>query len=276
MQRVVMVTGTSSGIGLATSIAFAGAGDTVVATMRNPDRAQGLRQAAAEAGVSLDVMALDVTSDGSVGRAFADVVDRHGQLDVLVNNAGAGMLGTLEELSIDDLQRSLDVNYLGVARTTKAALPIMRAAGHGHIVAISSVAGSVGQPFNDAYCGAKHALEGLYESLHPVAAALGVHVSIVEPGPVATPFHDSSEHVDSPDAEIARLKARYHEVVDPSLGRGQPPDEVAQVILSVADNPNPALRYQTSPFTVRLIERKMADLSGEKVIAMTSRWLEPA
>jgi NAD(P)-dependent dehydrogenase (short-subunit alcohol dehydrogenase family) len=143
-------------------------------------------------------------------------------------------------------------------------------------VAVSSVAGVVGQPFNDAYCASKHALEGLYESLHPVAAALGVHVSIVEPGPVTTPFHDASERIDSDDPEIARLKARYREVVAPGIARGQTADEVAGVIVSVADDPKPSLRYQTSRFTVRLIERKIADLSGDQVIAMTSPWLAPA
>lgn len=276
MDRVVVITGSSSGIGLATSVAFARAGDTVIATMRDPSRSVPLEAAATEAGVSVEVVPLDVTSDQSVSRAIGAVLDDYGRIDVLVNSAGMGTSATLEELSIDDLQRSLDVNYLGAARTTKAALPAMRAAGGGHLIAISSVAGAVGQPFNDAYCASKHALEGLYESLHPVAAAFGVHVCIVEPGPVATPFHNSSERIDSPDEQIARLKARYRQVVDPSQARGQPAEEVADVVLRVADDPTPTLRYQTSRFTVRLIERKIADLSGEKVIAMTSPWLAPA
>ena len=104
----------------------------------------------------------------------------------------------------------------------------------------------VGQPFNDAYSASKHALEGLYESLHPVAAAVGVHVCIVEPGPVVTPFHDSGERIDSSDEEIVRLKTRYRAVIDAAVGRGQSADEVAGVIVRVADNPNPSLRYQTS------------------------------
>jgi NAD(P)-dependent dehydrogenase (short-subunit alcohol dehydrogenase family) len=276
MDRVVVITGSSSGIGLESAIGFARSGDTVVATMRNPARSSGLEAAAAEAGVSVEIVPLDVTSDESVTGAFRHVIDEHGRVDVLVNSAGLGTLATLEELTIGDLQRSLDVNYLGVARTTKAALPVMRAAGHGHIIVVSSVAGVVGQPFNDAYCASKHAVEGLYESLNPVAAALGVHVCIVEPGPVTTPFHDSSERIDSSDAEIVRLKARYHEVVGPGVSRGQAPAEVAAVILKVADDPSPSLRYQTSRFTVRLIERKIADLSGDQITAMTSPWLAPA
>jgi NAD(P)-dependent dehydrogenase (short-subunit alcohol dehydrogenase family) len=276
MERVVLITGTSSGIGLETALAFARAGDRVVATMRDPSRASGLLKAASDAGLVVEVIPLDVTSDDSVNTAFAQVINEHGRLDVLVNNAGMGTSATLEELSIGDLQRSLEVNYLGVARMTKAALPIMRAAGNGHIIAVSSVGGVLGQPFNDAYCASKHALEGLYESLHPVAAALGVWVCIVEPGPVLSPFQDNTERIDSSDPWIARLKARYRAVMAPSLGKGQAPEQVAEVILAVADNPNPSLRYQTSSFTVRLIERKIADLSGDQVIAMTTRWLAPA
>jgi NAD(P)-dependent dehydrogenase (short-subunit alcohol dehydrogenase family) len=244
--------------------------------MRDPSRGGALATAAADAGVAVEVVTLDVTSDESVAAAIAQVVDEHGRIDVLVNNAGLGTSATLEELSMDDLQRSLDINYLGAARVTKAVLPVMRAAGHGHVIVVSSVAGVVGQPFNDAYCASKHAVEGLYESLHPVAAALGVRACIVEPGPVATPFHDRSEQINSSDPEIARLKARYKEVIAPGVSRGQPAEEVADVIVAVADQPDAPLRTQTSRFTVRLIDRKIADLSGEAIIAMTSPWIAPA
>jgi NAD(P)-dependent dehydrogenase (short-subunit alcohol dehydrogenase family) len=276
MNRIVVITGSSSGIGLATALAFARAGDTVVATMRDPSRGGALATAAADAGVAVEVVTLDVTSDESVAAAIAQVVDEHGRIDVLVNNAGLGTSATLVEPSMDDLQRSLDINYLGAARVTKAVLPVMRAAGHGHVIVVSSVAGVVGQPFNDAYCASKHAVEGLYESLHPVAAALGVRACIVEPGPVATPFHDRSEQINSSDPEIARLKARYKEVIAPGVSRGQPAEEVADVIVAVADQPDAPLRTQTSRFTVRLIDRKIADLSGEAIIAMTSPWIAPA
>src|SRR5262249_28996669 len=127
--------------------------------------------------------------------AFADIDARHGAVDVLVANAGVGALGTLEELSLDELRDAMEVNYFGVVRTTKAVLPGMRARGAGRLVAVSSVGGAFGQPFTDAYCAAKHAVEGLYESLQPVAARFGVHVSIVEPGPVATEFHRKSTRV---------------------------------------------------------------------------------
>ncbi|MET0627546.1 MAG: SDR family oxidoreductase [Acidimicrobiia bacterium] len=276
MDRVVVITGTSSGIGQATAIAFAQAGDTVVATVRNPARATELRSTADRAGVEIQVLALDVTSDESVDAAIERVLTEHGRVDVLVNNAGLGMQATLDELSIDDLQRALDVNYLGVARVTKAVLPSMHAAGAGCVIVVTSIAGALGQPFNDAYCASKHAVEGLFESMRPVEAALGVKVCIVEPGPVATPFHDSSEQIDSTDPAIMRLKANYRQMMDGTLDRAQDADGVAEVILAVADDPDASLRHQSSRFTARLLERKLADLSGEQVIAMTSPWIQPA
>ena len=223
----------------------------------------------------MEVLALDVTSDASVADALAHVMEQHGRIDVLVNNAGLAVLATLEELTMDDLQRSLDVNFMGVARTTKAALPLMRQAGRGHLIAVTSVAGAVGQPFQDAYCAAKQAVEGLYESLCPVAATFGVRVCIVEPGPVATPFNENAARFDSPDEAIAALKARYLAVMGSGGVRPQPPEDVAEVIVGVADQTDPPLRCQTSRFTTRLIERKLADITGENVIALTSPWIAP-
>ena len=219
-RRVVLVTGSSSGIGLATSLAFARAGDTVIATMRDPRRSAQLIAAANSARLAVQVRALDVTSDASVEAAFSSVVGEYGQVDVVVNNAGIGIPGTLEDLEMADIMRSLEVNFLGVARVTKAALPIMRKLGGGRIIAVSSTAGLVGTPFNDAYCAAKHALEGLFESLQPVAASLGVYVTLVEPGPTATGFYDPSKIPVSADPAIAALQVRLRRIVEPMMARG--------------------------------------------------------
>src|SRR5262249_49375463 len=112
----------------------------------------------------------------------------HGHIDVLVNNAGAGCLGSLEMVSSEDLKRTMDVNFFGVWRCIQAGMPHMRAAGSGRIITVSSVGGLIGQPFNDRYFEAKFAVEGLMESLAPVAKRMGVHLSLVEPGPVNTEF----------------------------------------------------------------------------------------
>jgi len=272
--RTVVITGSSSGIGLATAVAFAKAGDTVLATMRDPARSGALMQAAAEAGVSVEVLPLDVTIDASVASCVEEIVTRHGPIDVLINNAGAVQRGTLDDLTIDDLRTAMELNFFGVVRTTKAVLPSMQAAGAGHLIAVSSVAGVIGQPFNDAYCAAKHAVEGLYESLFPVANALGVHVSIVEPGPVKGDFTAHGTDVDEPKlAQVADLRARFDKAMTGGRDVAQTNEEVADAILAVADDPNPRLRYQTGRFVERLLGLKLADLTGERVTGLTGSWL---
>ena len=175
MTRIALVTGTSSGIGLHTALGLARAGLSVVATVRDTSRADALREAADSAGVDLDIRALDVTDADAATALIADL----GVVDVLVNNAGRGAVGTLEQLSDADLQAQLDTNYLSVARLTRLVLPGMRERGHGRIVTVTSVGGAVGQPFADAYCGAKFAVEGLMQSLAPVVAPFGIDVAIL-------------------------------------------------------------------------------------------------
>ncbi|MCI4067112.1 SDR family NAD(P)-dependent oxidoreductase, partial [Micromonospora sp. R77] len=185
----VLITGTSTGIGLETAVGAARAGWRTVATMRDVSRADALRRAADAAGVAdlLEVRRLDVTDQASVTACVADVVDAHGRLDAVVNNAGAGHVGTLEQETIDDVRAVMEVNFFGVLHVSRAALPHLRAA-RGRLVTVSSVGGVVGQPFNEAYCAAKFAVEGFMESLAPLAATVGVTVTVVEPGAVASEF----------------------------------------------------------------------------------------
>jgi NAD(P)-dependent dehydrogenase (short-subunit alcohol dehydrogenase family) len=271
----VLVTGSSSGIGLATAVAFARAGYNVVASMREPARAEPLLEASRAAGVEVDVVQLDVTDDESVARCLADLTQRYGRLDVLVNNAGTGFAGTLEELSPDDVRASMEVNFFGVVRLTKAVLPRMRAQGLGRVIAVSSIAGAFGQPFNDAYCAAKFAVEGLYESLQPVMASFGVHLSVVQPGPVAGDFRARSGGIDGRMASgpYAELWRRFLQVADAGYERPQTAEAVAEVIVEVAGAAHPKLRYQTSSSVERLVGLKLADSSGERVTAMTGGWL---
>lgn len=274
--RVVLITGCSRGIGLAAAIAFAKAGDAVVATMRNVAvRGDALRAELAAAGAEAEVLALDVTDQASVDACFADVYARHGRVDVLVNNAGLGYRGTLEELSIDDLQASLDVNFLGCARTMKAVLPAMRAARSGTIINVSSVAGSFGQPFNDAYCAAKHALEGLCESLTPVARNFGVRVVVVEPGAVIGEFaaHGAGVRDVDHDSPYASMHHAYDTMMSGAYDDAPRPAEIAAAIVAAADEPTPSPRIQVPESTARLIGVKLKDLSGERVVGITSKWL---
>jgi len=272
-DRVALVTGASSGIGLLTAVTLARRPFTVIATMRDLGRSEALVRAAEQAGVEVELAALDVTSDDSVARCTTGILQRHGRIDVVVNNAGISQTGTLEELSIADMQRVLDVNCLGVARVTKAVLPAMRAAGRGHLIAVSSIAGVFGQPFNEAYCAAKFALEGMYEALAPVAAAFGISVSLVEAGMVATGFYERSGAGLPVPGPYAELRERFARTADAASQQGQAADEVAETIAEVATEQDPRLRYQTSPEVSRLLARKLADLDGEATQRLTRRWL---
>jgi NAD(P)-dependent dehydrogenase (short-subunit alcohol dehydrogenase family) len=269
-ERVVVVTGASQGIGFETALAFARAGDRVVATSRVPQPFP----ADQVAGLALTRVALDVTDQGSVDRLASQVLEEFGRVDVLVNNAGQGFTGTTEELSIADIQRSLDVNFLGAVRMTKAFLPGMRAAGSGHLIAVSSIGGVVGQPFCDAYCAAKHALEGLYESMHPVVAPAGVRVSIIQPGPVGSDHVNRSVMLTPEDDAIAELKTRYLTMTEAAFARAQGADLVADVIVACANDPAPKLRYQTSKLVTKIVGMKLNDLDGDSITTMTAAWLQ--
>ncbi|QIM22066.1 SDR family NAD(P)-dependent oxidoreductase [Phycicoccus sp. HDW14] len=282
-QDVALVTGTSSGIGLATAVALAGAGLTVVATMRDTSRDALLREAAEQAGVELDVRTLDVT-DADASRTVVDgVLADHGSLDVLVNNAGRGAVATLEQLSDAQLQEQLDVNYLAVARMTRLVLPAMRAAGRGRVVTVTSVGGAVGQPFADAYCGAKFAVEGLMQSLAPVVARFGVTVSIVEPGAVASEFTGNVHRADGADGAdgagattddpYAGLLAAYLRRTAAAFDAAQSPQAAAAVIVEAVTTTQPRFRWQTSPQAEGFVGLSLRDLDGAGVLGATSTWL---
>lgn len=279
-SRVVVVTGASTGIGLAACVQFAAQGDRVVASMRDVARKQELEAAASRAGVELDILQLDVADDASVDRAFDEIYARHGQVDVLVGNAGIGAFGTLEEISIEFLRDVMEANFYGVVRTTKAVLPHMREVGAGRLIAVSSLAGVLGQPFTDAYCASKHAVEGLYESIHPVMKRFGLHVSIVEPGPVGTQFHARSVGLERDVHGPARafydpLWERQEAFMADGEDRKQSPEDAAAAIVAVASEPDPHLRYQTHKFATRLVGMKLADVNGDAVTSFTSKWLDP-
>ena len=275
MTDTVLVTGTSSGIGLATAVAAARAGWRVVATMRDTGRSAALREAAAAAGVTdlIDVRALDVIDPAAT--CVEDVVAEYGRLDAVINNAGAGHLGTLERESIDDVRAVFEVNFFGVLNVTKAALPHLRAA-RGRLITVTSVGGVVGQPFNEAYCGAKFAVEGFMESLAPVVAAHGVRVCVVEPGPVASEFV-ANVGFDPAQLEAAgpyapQLRA-YIERTRGAFADAQTSEDAAASIVDVLTADKPAFRVQTSPAARAFSGAKLSDLDGSVVQSLTAGWV---
>ncbi|MFJ3394835.1 SDR family oxidoreductase [Leifsonia aquatica] len=273
---VALVTGTSTGIGLETAVALARGGWDVVTTVRDVSRADRLRDAATAAGVSLDIRALDVT-DGAASTALVEqVAAERGRLDALVNNAGAAALGTAETMGIDRVRAAMEVNFFGVVQLTQAALPALRASG-GRVVTVSSVGGIIGQPFNDAYCAAKFAVEGFMESLHPVAAAQGVAVIVVEPGAVASEFvANATEGRDAALADAgpyAPQLAAYLERTAGAFAAAQQPAEVAAVIERVLTEAEPPFRVQTSDAARAFVGIKLADLDGSAVTGATAGWV---
>lgn len=263
---IAIVTGTSSGIGLSVAIHLAKAGFTVVATMRNLAKAERLRARAQEEGVSLDLRVMDVESDDSVRQCVEGVLKQYGRVDLLVNNAGVGFFGTLEQTPLEAAKKIMDVNFFGVWRTTQAVFPVMREQRSGRIINISSVTGVVALPFNDAYTAAKFAVEGLMEGLAQVALNLGIHVSLIHPGPVVTDFFTNLVPGSS---TLGGMSGPYKPLFDSFLAQSQAyfakwqtGDDIARITVDVATAAQPRLRYPTSEDVRNLMARKFADLEG--------------
>ncbi|HEX2903861.1 MAG TPA: SDR family NAD(P)-dependent oxidoreductase [Jatrophihabitans sp.] len=272
-QRVTIVTGTSSGMGLHAAIELARRGDTVVATVRDPARADRLRAAAATAGVALDIRSLDVTDEAGATTLIDAVARDHGGIDVLVNNAGRGSVGTAEQLPMSEIAAQLEVNYLGPVRLAKAVLPVMRAAGRGRILTVTSVGGVVGQPFADAYCGAKFAVEGFMQSLAPVAARVGVWVSVIEPAAVASDFVANVSRQASPGPYEQTLQA-YLSRTQAAFANAQPAAEAGAAIAAAARSTTYRFRWQTSAAASAFVGLSLADLDGSSVLGQTATWLD--
>ncbi|MFJ9817469.1 SDR family oxidoreductase [Streptomyces sp. NPDC101151] len=276
--RCVLITGTSSGIGLATAIAAARSGWRTVATLRDTARADGLRKAAADVGIELDIRQLDVTDETSVAAAVDGVIADYGRLDAVVNNAGAGHLGTLENDSVADVRQVMEVNFFGVLNVSRAALPHLRAT-CGRLVTVTSVGGVIGQPFNEAYCAAKFAVEGYMESLAPVALTLGVSVSVVEPGAVASEFVNNVgfdlETGITADPYSDALRRYIDRTVEQFMdGSAQSPAEAAEAVMEALSADRPAFRIQTSDWARAFIGTKLADADGSAVQGVTAAWVD--
>ncbi|GAA2296045.1 SDR family oxidoreductase [Nonomuraea roseoviolacea subsp. roseoviolacea] len=279
-MKTVLITGTSSGVGLATAVAAARAGFATVATMRDPDRAGELLEAAGEAGVEVDVRRLDVTEAGSPESCLRGVREDYGRLDALVNNAGVSNFDpTMEMSTMEALRANLEVNFFGVIAVSRVAMPLLRASG-GRLVSVGSVHGVVGQPFNEAYAAAKFAVEGFMESLAPVAASQGVTVSVVVPGFVADTrfgiFPDiNRKTIQAASGPYARTFADYIDWVRGAgwEGAGQSKREVAEVIVGALTAEDPPFRIATSAWVSGYLAAKLADADGSAVRALARTWI---
>jgi NAD(P)-dependent dehydrogenase (short-subunit alcohol dehydrogenase family) len=241
---VVLITGTSSGIGRAIASAFAAKGFEVFGTSRNPQRNEPI------AGVEL--LPLDVSDQASVALAVSTVIQRAGRIDVLVNNAGVGVFGAAEESSIAQAQELFDTNFFGVIRVTNEVLPHLRAQRSGRIINISSVLGFLPAPYGALYAASKHAVEGYSESLDHETREFGVRVSVVEPGYTDTAFDANAADPDSPIESYRALREHVKEALITAVRAGDDPSVVAKVVLKAATSRTPKLRYPAGPLARQL------------------------
>ncbi|MET7702801.1 oxidoreductase [Streptomyces sp. NPDC005485] len=238
-RPVALVTGASSGIGKAAALALVAAGFDVVGTSRDTSRVSPL------GGVTF--LDLDVASDTSATAAVQQVIDRFGQIDVLVNNAGMGAIGAVEESSVAQAQGIFDVNVFGVMRMTKAVLPHMRAQRRGRVINISSVVGFLPSPYMAAYAASKHAIEGYSESLDHEIREHGVRSLLVEPAYTSTGFEANSPRPDTPLQVYADQRRAFDRVMETAIRDGDDPAVVAKVIVAAATDSKPKLRYTAGP-----------------------------
>ncbi|RKS79855.1 NADP-dependent 3-hydroxy acid dehydrogenase YdfG [Actinomadura pelletieri DSM 43383] len=239
-DRVWLITGCSAGFGRELALAALAAGDRVMATARRPDRLADLVEAG---GDRVRTAPLDVIRTEQVTAAVERTIAEFGRIDVVVNNAGHGSVGAVEELDLADLRALMDVMFFGAVAVTKAVLPHLRARRAGTIVQISSMAGQLSMPGFGAYCAAKFALEGLSEALAAEVEPFGVRVLIVEPGALRTEFGGSRMRRSRVIEEYAASTGPIRAMVDEMDGT-QPgdPRKAARAVLEVLDSANPPLR----------------------------------
>ncbi len=259
----VLITGTSTGIGLETALTLGRAGHLVYATMRNPSRAPQLGEKASQEGLSIKILVMDVDSDASVQSAIAHVYKEAGNIDVLVNNAGVERNGSVEELSIADFRAVMETNYFGPLRCIKAVVPAMRERKSGCIINVTSVAGRVATSPLAPYAASKFALEALSEALAQEMKTFNVRVAIVEPGIIDTPM---ARGLEEPLGQTPYLqKRRFAHMFAAALQSPTPPSLVAEKILSIIESGGWQLRHPVGPDAEPLLARRRSMTDEEYV-----------
>lgn len=241
----VLITGTSSGIGLATALAFGRAGHRVNATMRDPSRAPELAQVAGTERLPVTVSAMDVDSDASVAEAVERITREGGPIDVLVNNAGIERAGSVEELPLAEFRAVMETNYFGAIRCIQAVLPTMRRHRGGCIVNLSSVSGRIANSPLAPYTASKFALEALSESLAQEVKPFNIRVAIVEPGIIDTPM---ARRIGTPQAAWAYpQRDRFAGMFAAALRNPTPPSVVGAKVLEIVESGTWQLRHPVGP-----------------------------
>ena len=262
LSRVWLISGCSSGLGLALAARVLASGHRVIATARNPTT---LTELAARFPDTCRVFALDVTDSAQVKSAVAESAAAFGQLDVIVNNAGYGLVGAFEELGGEQIARNFSVNFFGALEVIRAALPILRSQGSGHIVNISAAAAISNYAGFSIYGASKWALEGVSESLATELKPLGIKVTIVQPGPSRTDFINSLERAGNHIADYDRTSGKFLRFLETMSGK-QPgdPAKAAEAIIAAVESDTPPLRLVLGKYANEKARKKFADAEKER------------
>ncbi|MBI5346905.1 MAG: SDR family oxidoreductase [Chlamydiae bacterium] len=259
--KVVLVTGASRGIGFESAKHLSENGYLVYAGVRNLDSVANLT----DSNIRFEV--LDVTDAASIKKAVNTIIQKEGRIDILINNAGYALGGPLECLTIEEMQKEMDVNFFGVIRVCQEVLPYMRKQKSGHIINISSEQGVYGLPYGSLYTSSKAAIESLSEALSIEVLPWDIRVSIVEPGMVATNFFvalGSKQLQDDPYQNILELintQIKEKRVVSENC---QAPENIALLLQNVIEDPNPKLRYQSSKRVEEIVSECLKDITGNE------------
>ena len=270
-QKVAIVTGSSSGIGYATSLMLARKGFYTYASVRNISRSARLEYEANAEKLPLKLIQLDITDVDSVKDALEKIVSEKGRIDVLVNNAGYGLFGAFEDISLDEIKAQYDTNVFGLIRTTQAVLPTMRKQKSGIIVNVSSINGQVAFPVISAYASTKFATEGLSESIAYELEPFGIKVVLIEPGPVGSNFMKGSilpKRALDPQSPYSELVQNVNAKITSQHENATSPEEVAKIIVQAILTEKPEFRYLVGDDAVSLLEarKKMPYPEFQKMI----------
>jgi NAD(P)-dependent dehydrogenase (short-subunit alcohol dehydrogenase family) len=268
-RGVALVTGSSSGIGYETALILARNGFDTYATMRNLSKSKEITEVAKKENLPLGVLKLDVTNDSSVVDAIDNILKEKKSIEVVVNNAGYGLMGSIEDSSLNEIKSQFETNFFGAIRVMRKVLPIMRKQKAGTIVNVSSVAGRIGFPMGSSYVSSKFALEGLSESMSYELEQFGIKMILIEPGVINTNFSFvTPERALDTNSSYSHLLNKMQENLFSTIANGTSPKEVANVILRAVTEQNPERRYLVGNDAYELIDarKKSSDKDFEKII----------
>jgi NAD(P)-dependent dehydrogenase (short-subunit alcohol dehydrogenase family) len=256
MDKVAIITGSSSGIGFETALALARGGYHTFATMRNVAKGSKILDIAKKENLHIKVVELDVNNEDTIKKAIEIILNEEKRIDVLVNNAGYFLVGCIEDLSIKDLKDQFETNFFGVVKTIQAVLPAMRKQKSGIIVNVSSVAGRIGFPVTPGYISSKFALEGLSESMRYELSPFGIKTIIIEPGVIKTNLFATLKNITRQDSVYREITDKVVKGLLMMSEMGTPPQEVAKVIIKAISSENPLPRYPVGNDAIMFLEAK--------------------